>query len=216
MRIHHDPALHRLARLGDGLQAPRGGLQPALSPPVPRRGAEGASGACPLDDVEAFDGLQRQVLGVLVAVHHALDDEAREEMPDAMRRQRVALAVERSKRRVEGIRGDADVIGIEKASRRRNERMNATQDESSRGGNPPAPRGEPPGPAGRLCLARRRLGPGPAKDHSRPEQINGRRERFTYLCKEGCELFGAVQPAPPPATLMQMLKERVPGQMRKT
>jgi hypothetical protein len=76
--------------------------------------------------------LQRQVLGVLVAVHDALDDEACEEMPDAMRRQRVAPAVERSKRRVEGIGGDAEVIGIEKASRRRNERMNATQDKSSR------------------------------------------------------------------------------------
>jgi hypothetical protein len=76
--------------------------------------------------------LQRQVLGVLVAVHDALDDEAREEMPDAMRRQRVAPAVERSKRGVEGMRGDAEVIGIEKASRRRNERMNATQDKSSR------------------------------------------------------------------------------------
>jgi len=49
-----------------------------------------------------------------------------------MRRQRVALAVERSKRRVEGIGGDAEAIGIEKASRRRNERMNATQDKSSR------------------------------------------------------------------------------------
>jgi hypothetical protein len=53
-------------------------------------------------------------------------------MPDAMRRQRVAAAVERSQRRVEGMRGDAEVIGIEKASRGRNERMNATQDKSSR------------------------------------------------------------------------------------
>ena len=50
---------------------------------------------------EACDGLQRQVLGVLVAAHHALDDEAREEMPHAMRRQRVAPAVERSKREKE-------------------------------------------------------------------------------------------------------------------
>jgi hypothetical protein len=48
-----DPALHRLARLGDGLQAPRRGLRPALASRF--RGAEarrarGASGACPLDD----------------------------------------------------------------------------------------------------------------------------------------------------------------------
>ena len=49
-----------------------------------------------------------------------------------MRRQRVALAVERSERRVEGMRGDAEVIGIEKASRRQNERVNGTQDKSSR------------------------------------------------------------------------------------
>jgi hypothetical protein len=45
-------------------------------------------GSCLLDDVEAFDRLQRQLLRLRLVVHHPLDNEASKKMPHAMGRQR--------------------------------------------------------------------------------------------------------------------------------
>src|SRR5215203_549777 len=55
-------------------------------------------GSCLLDDVEAFDRLQRQLLRLGVVVHHPLDNEASKKMPHAMGRQRVARLSERFQR----------------------------------------------------------------------------------------------------------------------
>jgi hypothetical protein len=52
-------------------------------------------GACLLGTIKAFDRRQRQLVHIGLAVHHTLDDDACEQVTQAVRRQCARLAVQR-------------------------------------------------------------------------------------------------------------------------